>query len=83
MARPWVADLYRAVPDVDAVVESRGHGADVAAARGRFDLAVLLPNSFGTALVLWRAGVPERWGYATDARGPLLTRSCRVPAAVR
>ena len=54
--------------------------ADVAALRGRFDLGVLLPNSFGTALVLWRAGVPERWGYATDGRGPLLTRGCRVPA---
>ena len=31
----------------------------------------------------WRAGVPERWGYATDGRGALLTRSCRVPASVR
>ena len=25
LARPWVAELYRAVPEVDAVVESRGH----------------------------------------------------------
>jgi heptosyltransferase II len=83
LARPWVAGLYRAVPDVDAVAESRGHSADVAAVRGRFDLGVLLPNSLGTALVLWRAGVPERWGYATDGRGPLLTRGCRVPAGVR
>ncbi len=83
LARPWVAELYRAVPDVDAVAESRGPSADVAALRGRFDLGVLLPNSFGTALVLWRAGVPERWGYATDGRGPLLTRSCRVPGGVR
>jgi len=83
LARPWVADLYRAVPEADAVVESRGHAADAAALRGRFDLGVLLPNSFGTALVLWRAGVEERWGYATDGRGPLLTRRCRVPADVR
>jgi heptosyltransferase-2 len=83
LARPWVAEVYRAVPEVDAVSESRGHGADVASLRGRFDLAVLLPNSFGSALVLWRAGVPERWGYATDARGVLLTRGCRVPPHVR
>jgi lipopolysaccharide heptosyltransferase II len=83
LARPWVAELYRAVPDVDAVTESRGHSADVAAVRGRFDLGVLLPNSFGTALVLWRAGVPERWGWATDGRGPLLTRGGRVPDGVR
>ena len=83
LARPWVAELYRAVPGVDAVAESRGHAADVDAVRGRFDLGLLLPNSFGTALVLWRAGVRERWGYATDGRGVLLTRRCRVPRSVR
>jgi heptosyltransferase-2 len=83
LARPWVGEVYRAVPEVDAVVESHGHAADVQALRGRHDLGVLLPNSFGTALVLWRAGMPERWGYATDGRGPLLTRRCRVPAGVR
>ena len=27
--------------------------------------------------------IPERWGYATDGRGLLLTRRCRVPASVR
>jgi heptosyltransferase-2 len=78
-----VAELYAAVAGVDAVVESRGLAADVEALRGRFDLGVLLPNSFASALTLWRAGIPERWGYATDARGMLLTRSCRVPARVR
>jgi heptosyltransferase-2 len=83
LARPWVAELYRAVPEVDAVSESRGHARDVEAVRSRFDLGLLLPNSFAAALVLWRAGVPERWGYATDGRGLLLTRRCRVPPGVR
>jgi len=83
LARPWVADLYRAVPEVEAIQESRGHGRDVAALRGAFDLALLLPNSFGSALPAWRAGIPERWGYATDGRGPLLTRSLPVPDDVR
>ena len=83
LARPWVGELYQAVSEVDAVVESRGVRADAAALRGRFDLGVLLPNSFASALTLWRAGIPERWGYATDARGLLLTRRCRVPASVR
>jgi heptosyltransferase-2 len=83
LARPWVAEIYRAVPQVDAVVDSRGHAADVARVRGAFDLAVLLPNSIGSALVPWRASVPHRWGYATDGRGPLLTRRCRVSASVR
>lgn len=42
---------------------------------GRYDLALLLTNSFGTALVMTRAGVPERWGYRRDARRWLLTRA--------
>jgi len=83
LARPWVADLYRALPEVDAALESRGTLADAEALRGRFDLAVLLPNSFASAFAVWRAGIEERWGYATDGRGPLLTRRCRVPASVR
>jgi heptosyltransferase II len=83
LARPWVSGLYRAVPEVDEIVESGGHVRDVASLRGRFDTAVLLPNSFGTALVVFRAGIGERWGYATDGRGPLLTRRCRVPESVR
>jgi heptosyltransferase-2 len=83
LARPWVAELYGAVPGVDAATESRGHRADVESVRGRFDAGVLLPNSFASALVLFRAGVPERWGYATDGRGMLLTRRCRVPPGVR
>ena len=83
LARPWVADLYRAVPEVDVVGESQGHSQDAEALRGRFDLALLLPNSFATAFVLWRAGIPERWGYATDGRGFLLTRRSAVPETVK
>ena len=83
LARPGVADVYRTVAEVDAVRESRDFAADVAAVRGAFDLGLLLPNSFGTALALFQAGLKERWGYATDGRGPLLTRRCAVPREVR
>ena len=83
LARAWVADLYRAVPEVDGVRESRGTLADADALRQQFDRAILLPNSFATAFAVWRAGIPERWGYATDGRGLLLTRRCPVPEAVR
>jgi heptosyltransferase-2 len=40
---------------------------------GRFDLAILFPNSFSSALWMTLAGVPKRAGYARNARGPLLT----------
>jgi ADP-heptose:LPS heptosyltransferase len=39
----------------------------------RFDLAVLLPNSFRSAWLVWRAGIPRRVGYARDGRRSLLT----------
>ena len=51
LARPWVAELYRAVPEVDAVRESRGvprgHRRRCA---GASTVAVLLPNSFAQRL---------------------------------
>jgi len=83
LARPWVAELYRAVAEVDDVRAATGFWEGVAAADDGFDAAVLLPNSFASALQARAAGIPERWGYATDGRGPLLTRRCAVPAAVR
>ncbi len=81
--------FYESVPGVDAVVtlggtrhggawQRREHDAQVLA-RERFDLGVLLPNSFGSAWVLRRAKVPERWGYRANWRGWLLTRAVRPP----
>src|SRR3989442_7485600 len=83
LARGGVADLYRAVPGVDAVRESRVHLEDIEGLRGAFDAAVLLPNSFGSALAVWRAPGPQGWGYATDGPGPVLTRGPRAPPAGR
>lgn len=45
---------------------------------GRFDLAILLPNSFRSAWVTRRAGIPHRWGLSASGRGWLLTRGVRV-----
>jgi heptosyltransferase II len=84
LVKPGLAALYAAVPEVDGTLEAHGAGRDVRAVRaGRYDLAVLLTNSFGTAWVAWRAGVPERWGYARDGRSLLLTRAVPVPEQVR
>jgi lipopolysaccharide heptosyltransferase II len=83
LARPWVADVYHAVREVDAVRLAGSFRSDAGALEGAFDAAILLPNSFGTALQVWMAGIPERWGYATEGRGPLLTRGARVPGDVR
>ena len=66
-----IASLYGMVPEVDETVDVDGLG------RHRFDAALLLTNSFRSALAAFRAGIPERWGYGTDWRGPLLTRGVR------
>jgi lipopolysaccharide heptosyltransferase II len=44
---------------------------------GRFRRAVILPNSFRAAMIAYAAGISERWGYGSDARGMLLTHSVR------
>src|SRR5208282_2507177 len=45
----------------------------------RFDAAVLFQNAFDAAWIAWRAGIPERIGYAREARGVLLTRAVPLP----
>jgi heptosyltransferase-2 len=86
---PWVADLIPAGSGVRGTLTVprtrglRGFKAAAAALKPhRFDAGLLLTNSFGSALVLRLAGVPERWGYARDGRGLLLTRRVRVKEAI-
>lgn len=69
-ARPSIMPLFTLVDGVDDVIDV---GTDL---RTRsFDAALLLPNSFHAALTVWRAGIPERWGYRAQGRAPLLTRA--------
>jgi lipopolysaccharide heptosyltransferase II len=49
--------------------------------RERFDLGIVLPNSFASAWLVWRAGVAERVGYARAGRSWLLTRAIELPRA--
>ena len=85
LARPSVGDIYARERAVDEVIaytaktfsEKRAFAERLRAMR--FDAAILLPNSFDSALTMWMAGIPERIGYRRDARGPLLTRAISVP----
>jgi len=45
----------------------------------RFDLAVLFPNSFESALTSYLTRVPRRFGFNKDVRGLLLTDPIAVP----
>jgi len=79
---PWVPPLLEAEPGIDhRLAVPRGGSARRALVRqlrrASLDLALLLPNSFGSALLAWRAGARARVGYAGDGRSCLLTH--RVP----
>jgi heptosyltransferase-2 len=81
-AIPSIAPLFyehtNAAQDAVLVLPDRGHEPSVFA-DGKFDAALLLPNSFRTALSARRAGIVERWGYATGFRRLLLTRAVPRP----
>lgn len=48
--------------------------------RHRFDLAILLQNAFEAAVLAFLAGIPRRYGYATDGRALLLTDPVAAPS---
>ena len=87
-ALPWVAPVFRAMPEVAEIVELPfAHGRlDWSARRrvarelrGRFDVAYVLPNSIKSALVPWLARVPLRVGYRGEGRPILLNQSLPNP----
>lgn len=61
--------------------DRRGIIADLRARR--FDLAVLMPNSFDSALWATAARIPRRAGFAADLRGPMLTDKAAMAQAAR
>ena len=87
-ALPWVAPVYRAMPQVTEVIEFPfAHGGLQFKARraiakqlsGQFDTAYVLPNSLKSALLPFLAGIPKRVGYLGEARVGLLTHRLKNP----
>ncbi len=87
-ALPWVAPVYRAMPQVAEVIEFPfQHGGLQFKARrrlareleGRFDAAYVLPNSLKSALLPFMASIPRRVGYLGEARVGLLTHRVKNP----
>lgn len=87
-ALPWVAPVYRAMPQVAEVIEFPfAHGGlqlreRRALARqmdGQFDVAYICPNSLKSALLPFLAGISERVGYLGEARVGLLTHRLKNP----
>lgn len=89
VARPYVADIYRGQGICDELIpydprstHKGWNGRERLATElgeRKFDIALLLQNAFDAAWIAWRAGIPERIGYARDARRFLLTRAIPTP----
>lgn len=84
LAKAGLGAFWEMVPEVDEVVsyDLRGGLKDCgkkwrlirSLRRKGFDLAVIFPRSFESALWMWLAGIPHRWGYREEARSLFLTR---------
>ncbi|MEK6406416.1 MAG: lipopolysaccharide heptosyltransferase II [Acidobacteriota bacterium] len=83
VARPWVAGLFEGEGLADSVIPVHDAPGLVHTGRNfihearqlrreRFDLAVLLQNAFGAALLARAAGAKMIGGYPTDSRRALL-----------
>jgi heptosyltransferase-2 len=76
LAAPWALPVYRRMPEVaDTIALPFGHGDLKLGERRRFakglpdyERAVVLPNSWKSALVPWHAGIPQRTGYRGEMR---------------
>ncbi len=89
LARPVVGDLLSGQPIADRILQYDFRGRhrgwlgrgklEAELRKERFDIAVLLQNAFEAAWLTWRAGIPERIGYARDGRGALLTKAIPSP----
>ena len=86
LARPHLHPLLSLMPSVgDALTRSSSDEQTVETLRNRrFEEAMILPNSFRSAWLPYRAGIPVRWGYgdrlpSLSFRRPFLKPSVRRP----
>jgi len=89
LARKWSAPVYSYCPDISNLIEyekERGFGSlaslrDMSAKikRNGYQISIVFPNSFESALLFRLAGIPKVYGYNTDFRSAILTKAIEVP----
>ena len=89
--RSWADGLFRDAAFIDDLVTFDPHKwkfKDVLdnsdfLREDRYDLALLFPNSFESALTTYLSKIPQRFGYNKDLRGLLLTEPIAVSVWTR
>lgn len=89
LVKPAVAELFKTHPTVDRLMiyDDRGRHAGLTGKwslagelrREQFDMALLFQNAFEAALLAYLAGIPRRYGYATDGRSLFLSEPVAPP----
>ncbi|MBS0657374.1 MAG: lipopolysaccharide heptosyltransferase II [Verrucomicrobia bacterium] len=85
LAPAKLADFWRTVPEVAQVLEIAPDKGGVFSVgkmlrqAGKFDVAVLLPNSLRSALEVWLGRIPRRVGFAGHSRRKLLNQVVPEP----
>ena len=85
--RSWAEGIFRDAEFIDQILtfdKTKSKIKDALAQakelrKHEFDLAVLFPNSFETALVAKLARAARRFGYAKESRSFLLTNAVEIP----
>jgi len=90
LAPPWTAPVLRRMPEIDEVMAAPfDHGELALAARWRlgrslrsrrYDEAIVLPNTFKSALVPFFAKIPLRSGFVGESRYGLLNLAHKLDA---
>ncbi len=78
---PQIVDLFKNFPNTKIIYyrkEETKENLNVLKPL-KNEIGLLLPNSFSSAWLFFRARLKERWGYATDLRSFLLTRRVKPP----
>ena len=71
LTRSKLADFWRLVPEVDELITIDPGDSIFRVAskiRGRFEVAILFPNSIRAAIEAWLAAIPRRVGYSRPWR---------------
>ena len=82
LTRAKLADYWRRVPEVKEVITMEPNESVFTTAsklRGKFEVAIVLPNSIRTALEPWLSGIPRRVGYPAKWRQRFLNQVMPLP----